>query len=240
MNQIKLLKKAAVAIGFSLSLAIAAPAQTSDIKTPYTGKVSCGQILKLGTKGTIDYYEKRLNAETKWAYGDYNRCKFNQNSAGLKKLSADKQKIVERLRDALEIYFRSFYTMQAITVGGGEPFELDSLSSHSDVEDLIGKAVLILSKPSAPPPALRKQAEARLSKAETRLPELTKTPEAKDFDWLDAKNEDDRETIKSSQADYKKEAAEMRESLKNFRALLKDLPDSLALLSSELLDDILP
>lgn len=78
MNQIKLLKKAAMAIGFSLSPAIAAHAQ-SDIKTPYTGKVSCGQILKLGTKGTIDYYEKTLNADTKWAYGDYNRCKFNRN-----------------------------------------------------------------------------------------------------------------------------------------------------------------
>ncbi|HEY0050595.1 MAG TPA: hypothetical protein VGB68_14985 [Pyrinomonadaceae bacterium] len=240
MNQIKLLKRAAMAIGFSLPLAIAAHAQSGDIKTPYTGKVSCGQILKWGTKGTIHYYEKRLNAETKWAYGDYNRCKFDRNSAGLKKLSADKQKIVERLRDALELYFRSFYTMQAITSGGGEPFELDSLASHSDVEDLIGKAVLIFSKPSAPQPAWRKQAEALLSKAETRLPELTKTPEAEDFDWLDATKEDDRETIKSSQADYKKEADEMRESLKNFRALLKDLPDSLALLSSELLDDILP
>jgi len=239
MNQIKLFKKAAIAIGFSLSLAIAAPAQ-SDIETPYTGKVSCRQILKLGTKGTVDYYEKKLNAETKWAYGDYNRCKFNRNSAGLKKLSIDKQKLVGRLRDALESYFVSFYTMQAITVGGGEPFELDSLSSQSDVEDLIGKAVLILSKQSAPQPAWRKQAEAHLLKAEKRMPELTKTPEAKDFGWLDAKKEDDREIINNSQADYKKEANEMRESLKNFRALLKDLPDSLALLSSELLDDVLP
>lgn len=228
-----------MATGFSLSLAIAAHAQ-SDIKTPYTGKISCSQILKSGTQGTIDYYEKKLNAETKWAYGDYNRCKFNRNFAALKKLSADRQKIVERLRDTLESYFRSFYTMQAITVGGSDAFELDSLSSDSEVEDLIGKAVLILSKPSAPQPALRKQAEALLSKAEKRLPELTKTPEAKDFDWLDAENEGDRETIRSSQADYKKEADEMRKSLKNFRALLKDLPDSLALLSSELLDDILP
>jgi hypothetical protein len=226
MNQIKLLKKAAIAAGFSLSLAIAAHAQ-SDIETPYTGKVSCQQILKLGMEGTTDYYEKKLNAETKWAIADCNRCKYNQNFAGLKKLSTDKQKIVEKLRDALESYFTSFYTMQTITVGGGEPFELDVESRQSDVEDLIGKAVLIYSKLIVLKPVLRKQAEAHLSKAEKRLPELTKMPEAKDFGWLDATNEDDRETIKNLQADYKKAAGDFHQSIKDFRALIKNLPDSL-------------
>lgn len=239
MNQTKFLKKAAIAAGFSLSFVLAADAQ-SGIETTYTGKVSCAQILKLGANGTVDFYEKKLNGETKWAYADYNRCKFRQNSVAAKKLSADKQKAVEKLRDLLENYFTSFYTMLAITAGGGNPFELDSAAQSANVEDLIGKAVLILSKPSVAKPDLRKQAEAYLLRAEKRLPQLTKTPEAKEFAWLDVANEEDRETIKSSQDDYKKEANVMRESLKSFRALVRDLPDALALLSSELLDDIEP
>ena len=136
---------------------------TERFEKPSTGKVS-GADFEIGNEGTIDYYEKKLNAETKWAYGDYNRCKFNQNSAGLKKLSADQQEIVGRLRDALESYFVSFYTMQAITVGGGNPFELDSLSSQSDVEDLIGKA--LISRNRRAQHALRKQPKRILESRE--------------------------------------------------------------------------
>ncbi len=110
-----------------------------------------------------------MNAETKWAIADYNRCKFNQNSAALKKLSADRQKTIQKLRDTLDAYFTSFYTMQTNSVGGGEPFELDSLGAQSEVEDLIGKAILIYSKPSAARPELRRQAEAHLAKADKRL-----------------------------------------------------------------------
>ncbi len=222
--------------GFSLSFVFTTHAQ-SDIETPYTGKISCGRILKLGTNGAIDYYEKKMNAETKWAIADYNRCKFNQNYAALKKLSADRQKTIQNLRDTLNAYFTSFYTMQANS-GGGEPFELDALSAQSSVEDLVGKAILIYSKPIAARPELRKQAEAHLAKAEKRLPELTATPKDKDFQWLDASKEDDRETIERLREDYENAANEFRRSIKDFRQIIKDLPDSLALLSAELLDDI--
>ncbi len=128
--------------------------------------------------------------------------------------------------------------MQTNSVGGGEPFELDSLGAQSEVEDLIGKAILIYSKPSAARPELRRQAEAHLAKAEKRLPELTATPKDKDFEWLDASNEDDREIIERLQKDYENAANEFRQSVKDFRQIIKDLPDSLALLSAELLDDI--
>ncbi|MDQ3063978.1 MAG: hypothetical protein M3R14_14125 [Acidobacteriota bacterium] len=237
MNRIRTLRRVVIAAGFSLSFVFTAHAQ-SDIETPYTGKVSCGQILKLGTNGTTDYYEKKLNAETKWAIADYNRCKFNQNSALLKKLSADRQKIIQNLRDTLDAYFTSFYTMQANSVGGGEPFELDALSAQSSVEDLVGKAIVIYTKPIAARPELRKQAEAHLAKAEKRLPELTVIPKDKDFEWLDATKEDDRETIERLRGDYENAANEFRQSVKDFRRIIKDLPDSLALLSAELLDDI--
>lgn len=239
MNQIKFLKRITFGAGLSCAFAFSAHAQKqSDNETPYTGKLSCAQILKLGASGTTDYYEKKLNAELKWAYADYNRCKNDENAAGLSKLSSDKQKTIGKLRDTLESYFDSFYTMQVKSVGGGNPFELDILSHQTDVEDLIGKAITIYSKPSAPKPDLRKQVEAHIAKIEKRLTELTATPKDEDLDWLDATTEDGREEIKTLQEDYEKAATEFRRSVKNFRLLVKDLPDSLALLSAEVFGNL--
>lgn len=112
----------------------------SDIRTPHTGEVPCGQILRLQQSGAISLYERRYGeGETKWAMADYNRCKYNANYKNARRLSPAALGSIAALRKNLEDYFSASYAMMTIGVGGGKPFELDELDSQSAIEDLIGK-----------------------------------------------------------------------------------------------------
>jgi hypothetical protein len=208
----------------------------SEIQTPYTGKVSCQQILQLKPEGVVSLYERKFQAERKWALADYNRCQSGANAAAAKSLTPAAQSDIRQLREIVETYFNSIYSMRANEVGGGEPFELEEVAAQTEVEELIGKAIKIYSKPNRARTDLRARATEHLARVESRLPEMTAPLKPSDLDWLDTSTEEGREAAQRLQQDHAEAAANLRESVKRLRSLINTLPDALALHTAELID----
>lgn len=210
----------------------------SEIHTPYTGKVTCRQLLSMKEQEVVSHYERRFQAEAKWAMADYSRCHYNANFAAAKRLPSATQVTINRLREIVEAYFNAIYAMRAGEVGGGEPFELDEISAQIEVEELIGKAIRIYSKTkSAPSQTSRARAAEHLARVEGRLPLMTAPLKLSDLQWLDMNKEDDRQAAERLQQDHAEAANALRESVANMRSLSGTLPDALALLVAEMLDN---
>ncbi len=205
----------------------------SDIKTPHTGELPCTQILRLQQSGVIRLYERKYGeGETKWAMADYNRCRYNANYKNARRLSPAAQESISTLRKNLEDYFSASYSMMTIEVGGGKPFELDELDSQSTIEDLISKAIIIYSKPLVPRPELRARANNNLNKLENKLPEITAPLKAEAI-FNNANTEEGREEIRDREQRHKEAREKLSLSFQNLRTLISALPDSIALLTSE-------
>ena len=208
----------------------------SEIRTPYTGRLACQQMLRLKEDEVVKLYEQRFKAEAKWALADYSRCHYNANFAAAKKLPAAAQVTIRQLREIVEAYFNSIYTMRTNEVGGGKPFELEEISAQIEVEELIGKAIKIYSKPKAARTNLRTRAAAHLARVERRLPAITAPLMESDLQWLDLNTEDGREAAQRLLQVHAEAANGLRESVKKMRSLINTLPDALALLAAKLID----
>lgn len=207
----------------------------SDIRTPHAGEVACAQILRLQQKGLIALYERKYGeSETKRAMADYNRCKYDDNSKTARSLKPAARETIATLRKSLEDYFSANYAILTIEVGGGNPFELDDLDSQSAIEDLIGKAISIYSKPFVPRPALRADANAIIARLESRMPEMT-APFKAEAIVNDANSEAGREEIRDAEQRHQAQAVKLRQSFQNLRTLIPALPDALALLTAEVI-----
>lgn len=207
----------------------------SDIRTPHTGEVACAQILRLQQKGVIALYERKYGeSETKRAMADYNRCKYDDNNQAARSLKPAAKETIATLRKYLEDYFSAKYAMLTIEVGGGNPFELDDLDSQSAIEDLIGKAIGIYSKPLGARPALRADADAIISRLESKMPEMT-APFKAEAIFNDANSEEGRDEIRDTEQRHQAQAVKLRQGFQKLRTLIPALPDALALLTAEVI-----
>jgi hypothetical protein len=186
-------------------------------------KMPCTQVLKLGlNKFTNAYGEKTQDYSTygmKQAFAYYVDCKRPENDARAKRLSEERRRQTDEVREALMKLGNAAWTMRYIAEGGGTMWGLASVGAYAERENYMTTVIAAFAMPEKKQLALRRRAQASVGRAQALLARWSRTPK------LEFASPGDVPTQRQA---YQESVKEAREASARLQTLIKALPDAAA------------
>lgn len=206
---------------FMLAFAAHAHAQDNDRPTNY--RPPCQQVLRMGQSRFINAYgEKTQDYSTygqKEAFGYYADCKRAANDAQARRLSDEKRRQADEVREALGKLGNAAWNMRYVEAGGGTMWGLASVGAYAEREDYMATIISALALPERKQPLLRRRANASVRSARALLARWSRMPKL-EFGGP--------EELANNRKLYQESLQEAREASARLQSLINALPDAAA------------
>lgn len=216
------MRKLSLKLLLTLLLLLAfAPNALAQDETGAQFKMPCQQVLKLGQSKFMDVYgEKTEDYSTygmKQAFGYYADCKRADNDTRAKRLTAERRKQVDEVREGLSKLGNAGWNMRYVAAGGGTMWGLASVGAYAEREDYMGVVIAAFTMPEKKNPIARRRANASVRRARALLARHSRTPELEFAD---------KSEIAQQRQMYQESVKEAREASAQLQALILALPDA--------------
>jgi hypothetical protein len=205
---------------FMLAFATQAHAQDND-RPNY--RPPCRQVLKMGQSRFMNVYgEKTQDYSTygqKEAFGYYADCKRASNDAEARRLSDEKRRQADDVREALSKLGNAAWNMRYVEAGGGTMWGLASVGAYAEREDYMATIIRALALPERKQPLLRRRANMSVRRARALLSRWSRMPEM-EFGGP--------EELANNRRLYQESLQEAREASARLQSLINALPDAAA------------
>jgi len=214
-----------------LLIVFAAGAQAQDDERP-DFKMPCGQVTKLGLDRFMKVYGDKMQdystAGQKMGFEYYANCKHPANDALAEKLLQPGNSLgsyealrsqIDSVRDELNRYGESLWTLRYAEEGGGTMWGLVSVGAYASREDFMETFIRTLALSNRRSPLARRRVGANLE----RIRRWLTSPKRKPF----TDTEDPNDVVTNKQL-YRDTLKVTNETLAHLQDILKDLPDAAA------------
>jgi hypothetical protein len=215
----KLMLRITLALLLLSSAPLLARAQ-SDEEAPKF-KMPCQQVLRLGLNKFTNLYGEKTNDYStygmKQAFAYYVDCKRPENDARANRLTAERRRQSDEVREALMKLGNAAWTMRYIAEGGGTMWGLASVGAYAERENYMATIIAAFAMPEKKQPVLRRRADASIKRALGLLNRWSRTPKLQFAAPEDAANQ---------RTSYQDSVKEAREASSRLQALINALPDA--------------
>ncbi len=205
-----------------LLLAFAVQARAQDNEGPRF-KMPCQQVLRLGQSKFMEVYGEKTNDYStygqKEAFGYYADCKRAANDAEAGRLTDEKRKKADEVREALQKLGNAAWTMRYVEAGGGTMWGLASVGAYAEREDYMATIIRALALPERKQPLLRRRANTSVRSARGLLARWSRMPK------LEFASE---EELANQRKLYQDSLQEARAASAQLQSLISALPDAAA------------
>ncbi len=197
-------------------------AQANDDQGP-SFKMPCQQVLRLGLNKFMDVYgEKTGDYSTygmKQGFAYFVDCKRPENDARAKRLSEERRRQTEDVREALMKLGNAAWNMRYIMEGGGTMWGLASVGAYAERENYMATIIAAFAAPEKKQLVLRRRADASVRRALGLLTRFSRTPK------LEFASPDE---VADQRKLYQESVKEARDASTRLQSLIAALPDAAA------------
>jgi hypothetical protein len=205
-----------------LLLAFAAQARAQDNEGPRF-KLPCQQVLRLGQSKFMEVYGEKTNDYStygqKEAFGYYADCKRAANDAEARRLTDEKRRQADEVREALGKLGNAAWSMRYVEAGGGTMWGLASVGAYAEREDYMATIIRALALPERKQPLLRRRANTSVRSARALLARWSRMPKLEFAS---------QEELANQRKLYQESLQEARAASAQLQSLIGALPDAAA------------
>jgi hypothetical protein len=190
-------------------------------------KMPCREVLKLGLDNFTNVYAEKTGDDStygmKAGFAYYVDCRRPANDALAKKLTTEKRKQADTVRDELSKIGNAAWDLAYLSAGGGTMYGLLSVGAYAAREDFMTKLIGALGD-ERKQTAARRRANASMSKAKRMLAHWAHMPK------LEAYGD---ESVAEKRKQYRDDVKEMQGAVSRLQTLIGVLPDAAAELAAK-------